>query len=291
MDFDKEIDELIDRSIAEDIRSGDITSQACIPDSAMAAGKVVLKQAGVLAGLPFFVSLFRKIDPRIQVVLAVNEGSRHKAGTIVAHLTGPARGILSGQRIALNLLQHASGVATVTAAYVKQVAGFGCAILDTRKTMPGLRGLEKYAVKVGGGLNHRFALDERFVIKTHHIGILAGSCKNPIQTAVEKAKAYRPDLPVEIEIDDVDKLDEALKTEAKVIILCHMTPDEAKTCIVKIRKSKKKVYLDSSGIITLNTIHAYAELGVDAISIGALTHSVQALDISLKCQTFSNKEK
>lgn len=296
MKIDQDIEQLIDQWIDEDIRSGDITTEACIPEDAIAYAKVVLKQAGTLAGLPFFSMIFKKIAPSIEINFHVNEGSYHKAGTLIATLHGSARGILSGHRIALNLLQHASGVATITAAYVKKVAGFGCAIMDTRKTLPGLRSLEKYAVKIGGGLNHRFGLYDRFIIKTNHIGILASQSKNPLTVAAKKAKEYRPDIPLEIEIDDQDKLEEALKTEAKVIILCHMTPDEVESCIEKIRKAHKKVYVDSSGTITLDTIRAYAELGVDAISIGDLTHSVKALDISLKCQTFipnkeANKEK
>ena len=260
MDLEKEIQNLIDRSIEEDIRSGDITSLACIPEIAMTNAKVVLKQAGVLAGLPFLESLYQRIDPRIEVSCTVDEGSYQKAGTIIAKITGPARGIISGQRIALNLLQHASGVATITAAYVKKVSGFGCAILDTRKTLPGLRCLEKYAVKVGGGLNHRYGLDDRFIIKTYHTAVLDDGLQNSINTAVSKVKALRKDLPIEIEIDDVEKLGEALKTDAKVIILCNMTPDEVAHCVEKIRKTNKKVYVDSSGTITLDTIRAYAEL-------------------------------
>jgi nicotinate-nucleotide pyrophosphorylase (carboxylating) len=300
MKLEQDIERLIDQWIKEDIRSGDMTTEACIPEDTIAHAKVVLKQAGTLAGLPFFSLIFKKIAPTIEVNFHVKEGSYHKAGTLIASLQGSARGILSGHRIALNLLQHASGVATITAAYVKKVAGFGCAIMDTRKTLPGLRSLEKYAVRVGGGLNHRFGLDDRFIIKTNHIGILASQFPDPINVAAKKAKEYRPDLPLEIEIDDQKNLGEALKTEAKVIILCNMTPDEAASCIKKIRKTNKKVYVDSSGTITLDTIRAYAELGVDAISIGDLTHSVQALDISLKCQTFipnviqkneANKEK
>jgi nicotinate-nucleotide pyrophosphorylase (carboxylating) len=291
MEIEREIEQLIDTWIAEDIRSGDITTNACIPEDTLANAKVTLKQAGVVAGLPFLAQVFHKLDSNVEINLHIKEGSYHKAGTIIATLKGSARAILSGHRIALNLLQHASGVATITASYVKKIAGSGCAIMDTRKTLPGLRSLEKYAVKMGGGLNHRFGLDDRFIIKTNHLGILASSSANPISVAVAKAKEFCPNLPIEIEIDNTEKLEEALKTEATVIILCHMTPDETAKCVKKIRKTKKKVYVDSSGTITLDTIRAYAELGVDAISIGALTHSVQALDISLKCQTFSKKEK
>lgn len=281
MDLDEQIMHLIDIAIAEDIGMGDITSNACIPESDMTTAKLVIKQAGVLAGLPFLARIFQRINAAIHVEVLVPEGSFQKAGTIIAAIFGPARGILSAERVILNFLQHASGVATATAAYVRKVSGFGCAILDTRKTLPGLRALEKYAVRIGGGSNHRFGLDDRFIIKTHHIALLARQGPNPIAAAFSKVKAMHPDLEVEIEIDDAKILDEALQTDAKVIILCNMTPDEAVKCKEKIRKSQKKVYIQS-GTITLDTIRAYAEIGVDAISIGELTHSVPALDIGLK---------
>lgn len=281
MNFDKNIELLIDLAIAEDIGKGDITSEACIPEDAQITVKVVLKQAGILAGLPYLSILFHKINPQIEVKLHVQEGSLHKAGALVATIKGPARGILSGERVALNLLQHASGVATLTASYVKKVSGYGCAILDTRKTLPGLRSLEKYAVRVGGGNNHRFSLDDRFIIKINHLGVISSFSKNPIAEAIAKVKQLNPQLSIEIEVDDLDLLDEALKTEARVIILCNLTPDEVETAVKKIRKTEKKIYVQSS-TITLDTIRSYAEKGVDAISIGTLTHSVPALDITMK---------
>lgn len=282
MNLDQNIERLIDLAIAEDLGKGDVTSQACIPEDAKINVKVVLKQAGVLAALPYLSLLFHKIDPSIQVNLNVEEGSFHKAGTLIATIKGPARGILTGERTALNLIQHASGVATLTASYVKKTAGYGCAIMDTRKTLPGLRSLEKYAVRVGGGNNHRFSLDDRFIIKINHLAVIAShSKKNPIEEAVERAKNFNPHYSIEIEVDDLEFLNTALKTEAKVIILCNMTPDEVKDSIKKIRKTEKKIYIQSSSI-TLDTIRSYAELGVDAISIGTLTHSVPALDIAMK---------
>lgn len=281
MNLDKHIEHLIDLAIAEDIGKGDITSQACVGEEAQITVKVVLKQAGVLAALPYLNVLFHKIDPSIQVNLLVEEGSLHKAGALIATIKGPARGILTGERVALNLIQHASGIATLTASYVKKVSGYGCAILDTRKTLPGLRSLEKYAVRVGGGNNHRFSLDDRFIIKINHLAVISKYAKNPIVEAVERAKKYHPEHSIEIEIDDKDLLNEALKTDAKVIILCNMTPDEVKDSVKKIRKTDKKIYIQSSAI-TLDTIRSYAELGVDAISIGTLTHSVPALDIAMK---------
>lgn len=278
---DKNIEFLIDQAIAEDIGSGDITTEACITEEAQTAAKVVLKQAGVLAALPYLSVLFHKIDPSIHVDLHVKEGSFHKAGALIATIKGPARGILTGERIALNLIQHASGVATITASYVKKVTGYGCAILDTRRTLPGLRSLEKYAVRIGGGNNHRFGLDDRFIIKINHQALLSGYSATPILDAFKKVTQFRPELSVEIEIDEIHHLDEALKTKANVIILCNMTPDEISNSVKKIRKTEKKIYIQSAAI-TLDTVRSYAELGVDAISIGALTHSVPPLDIAMK---------
>jgi nicotinate-nucleotide pyrophosphorylase (carboxylating) len=291
MNLENEILNLIDRAIHEDIGHGDITTLASISEDDFLSGKVTCKQAGCVAALPFLEIFFKKINPQIDVQLLVPEGSYQKAGTVIATLTGPARGILSGQRAALNFIQHASGIATLTAAFVKKIAGTGCAIMDTRKTLPGLRCLEKYAVRVGGGVVHRYRLDERFIIKSDHIRVLAEKFSNPIKTAVRMAREFQPATPIEIEIDDYGKLNEALETEATVVILCNMAPDEAAQCIEKIRPHNKKVYIDSSGTITLETIRAYAELGVDAITIGDLTHSVRDLDITLKCQTYSNKEQ
>lgn len=276
------IDHLLDVAIQEDIRTGDITSKACIPDESMLSVRFILKQAGVLAGLPFLETLFKKIDPRIEVQLFVPEGSFQKAGTLLCKIFGPARGIFSGERVALNLLQHASGIATLTNQYVKKVSGFDCLILDTRKTLPGLRALEKYAVKMGGGVNHRFGLDDRLIIKRNHLAFLATTSKNPIQEAVSRVKAHGGELPIEIEVQDMEQLIEALKTEAEAIMLCRLPPHEIKKCIPLIRKSGKKVYVESLGTITLETIQAYAETGVDGISLGSLTLSSNALDISMR---------
>lgn len=283
MYLQKEIERLIDISIEEDIRSGDITSEVLIPKEAITSGHFVLKQAGVLAALPFLQILFQKIDPSIDVKLYVEEGSYQKAGTILGKVTGPARGILSGERIALNLIQHASGVATCTAECVRKLKGLhNCAILDTRKTLPGLRALEKYAVTVGGGTNHRFGLDDRFIIKTNHLYFFKGSSKKNIKDAIEKVHKHRPNLPIEIEITRFEQLSEALHPFVSAIMLSRMMPMEIQKCVNKIRQTDKKVYIESLGTITLDTIRAYAETGVDGISIGFVTHSVPILDIVMR---------
>lgn len=282
MYLQKEIERLIDISIEEDIRSGDITSEVLVPEEAITSGRIVLKQAGVLAALPFLQILFQKIDPAIEVTLYVEEGSYQTAGTILGKVTGPAKGIMSGERIALNLIQHASGVATSTSEYVRKLKGLHCGILDTRKTLPGLRALEKYAVSVGGGSNHRFALDDRFIIKTNHLYFLKGISKTPIKDAIERVKKHQPDLPIEVEITRYEQLAQALHPVVSGIMLSRMMPIEIKRCVDRIRQTDKKVYIESLGTITLDTVRAYAETGVDGISIGSVTHSVPTLDIVMR---------
>jgi len=282
MYLEKELDRLIDTAIEEDIKSGDITSEVCIPDHAVISGRFILKQAGVLAGLPILKMLFDKLNPEIEITLYEEEGSFHKAGTIFAKVSGPARGILTGERIALNLIQHASGVASITKKYVRKLVGLQCEVLDTRKTLPGLRALEKYAVNIGGGTNHRFSLDDRFIIKRNHLYFLAGSTRTPIKDSVQRVRKRNPDLAIEVEIDDIKQLPEALETEAGAIMLSRMTPNTIRQCVKQIRNTDKKVYVESLGTITLDTIRAYGETGVDGISIGSLTHSVEALDIVMR---------
>lgn len=285
MQFEEEIEQIIERALAEDIRSGDITSEACIPADVAMSGKFVLKQAATLAGLPFLQKVFKRVDPSIEVTLLVEEGSYQKAGTLLAKVSGPARGILSGERVALNLLQHASGVASMTASFVRRVAGYHTQILDTRKTLPSIRALEKYAVRMGGGTNHRQGLDDRFLIKNNHLRFMARQTPNYVVEAIERAKNYRPDVIIEIEVETLEQLEAALTTDVSVIMLDNMTPSEATRCVKKIRQTRKKVYIESSGGITIDTVRDYAETGVDGISIGALTHSVPAIDISLRLST------
>lgn len=282
MDLENEIKLLIEKSIDEDLQQGDFTTQGCIPESSVAKGRFILKQSGVLAGLPFLEVLFKKIDPRVEISLTVEEGSTQKAGTILGTISGPSRAILTGERIALNLLQHASGVATTTSTYVKKVAGFNCAIMDTRKTLPGLRALEKYAVRMGGGKNHRFSLSDRCIIKINHLAFIPSDQPKPMQYAFDQIRAFQPNLEVEIEIKKFTQLNEALETGAVAIILRDMAPDEAKKCVEKIHMTSKKAYIECAGAITLDTVRAYAATGVNGISLGALTHSVQALDIGMR---------
>lgn len=281
-DIDRQIEKLICIAIEEDVGSGDLTTHACIPKTMNIEGKLILKQAGVLAGLPFFKQLFQKIDPAISVTFFVEEGSYQTAGTMIAQVTGPASSILTGERIALNLVQHASGIATITRAYVKKVAGLKCEILDTRKTLPGLRALEKYAVRVGGGVNYRHSLEDRCIIKLNHLAYLNSTFQEPIQEAVNLLKEKYPNIPIEIEVDNMEQLQKALKTDVKAIMLRSMTPGKAKLCVDQTHQAGKKAFIESSGAITLDTVRAYAETGVDGILIGDITHSVQALNMKFK---------
>lgn len=282
MYLQKEIERLIDISISEDIGQGDITTNLLVGPEVMTSGTFVVKQAGVVAALPFLETLFKKVDPEIKVTPLAEEGSSQKAGAIIAKVSGPARGVLTGERVALNLIQHASGVATITYEYVRKLKGLKCAILDTRKTLPGLRALEKYAVKIGGGTNHRFTLDDRFTIKSNHLYFLGSRSSNMIKETVKKAKMARPDLAIEVEISNTKFLAQVLESEATAIILSRMMPNEIRQCMAEIRKTNKKVYVESLGTITLDTIRAYAETGVDGISIGSITHTVPTLDIVMR---------
>lgn len=281
-EIEAQIEKLICIAIEEDIGNGDLTTHACIPKTMHIEGTLILKQAGVLAGLPYFKKLFEKINPEIHVTFYVEEGSYHTAGTIIAKVTGPAASILTGERIALNLIQHASGIATITRAYVKKVAGLKCEILDTRKTLPGLRALEKYAVRVGGGVNYRHKLDDRCIIKLNHLAYLNSTTPEPIQEAVNLLKNKHPQMPIEIEVDSQEQLQKALKCDVKAIMLRSMPPGKAKICVEEAHKAGKKVFIESSGAITLDTVRAYAETGVDGILIGDITHSVQALNMKFK---------
>jgi nicotinate-nucleotide pyrophosphorylase (carboxylating) len=283
MDLEAELNRIIDVAIDEDLRNGDITSEVCISEHTTLTGVIALKQAGVIAGLPLLETLYRKIHPDIHISLLVKEGSYHTAGTAVAKISGSAKGILAGERIALNLLQHASGIATVTAQYVKKLKGLHCFILDTRKTLPGLRALEKYAVVIGGGVNHRFGLGDRFIIKQNHMAFSSDPESHTICQAVKKARAFRPDLPIEVEIHSLSQLDDAIKADVSAIMLTRMTPEQIKTCVKKIRESSnKKVYIESLGAITLDTIRSYAETGVDGIAISSVTDSVPMLEIAMR---------
>lgn len=280
--LDAVMERLIDAALLEDLGNGDVTTSVCLSPTAYASAQLVLKQAGVVAGLPLLSSFFQRLSPHISITTTVLEGSYHKAGTILAKFSGPAAPLLSGRRTLLNMLQHISGIATMTYHYVKKIAGLPCAILASRKTLPGLRALEYYAVSAGGGSYHRLGLYDCAVIKTEHLSFLKGSSHYPIRDAIKNIRMTYPSMPVEVEIEEQGDLQEALKTDVDAIILANMTPTKVREAVIKIRPTGKKIYLESRGLIDLSTVRSYAETEVDGITIGTVTYAAGALDIHLR---------
>lgn len=277
-----EIEQLLTLAIEEDIGSGDRTTAACIPAESTCKGTITLKQAGIIAGLPFFQRIFHKIDPRVQLTFRTEEGSYQKSGTIIGTIEGPTQSIVSGLRTGLNLLQHVSGVATHTYEYVRKLEGYDCIIMDTRRTLPGLRALEKYAIARGGAVVHRQGLDDRLILKIDHLRFFGQTSEQPIKEAFQKLRSTYPTTLIDIEINDTDQLDQALETDAQGIILRNMFPHEIEECVTIIRKSQKNVYVNCGNIITLDTIRNFADTGVDGIFVGSLSHSANSLDIAIK---------
>jgi nicotinate-nucleotide pyrophosphorylase (carboxylating) len=267
-----ELDLLAARALAEDLGPGDVTAEATVPARARARARIVQKAPGVIAGLDVAERVFRAADPGVALARRAAEGA-WRAGGPVLELDGSARGILAGERTALNLLGRLSGVATLTARYVETVAGTGCGILDTRKTTPGLRVLEKAAVRAGGGTNHRAGLWDAVLIKENHAAAAGG-----VGEAVRRARAARPDLLVEVECRDLDEVDEALAAGAPRILLDNMDPSGLRAAVARIGD---RAETEASGGVTLETVREIASAGVDFVSVGALTHSAPPLDLSL----------
>lgn len=266
--------ETIRLALLEDIGHGDVTSSLVVPDANKSKAQIIAKEDFLLAGIPFVKEVFAYIDPEVEMKIFFDEGSDIKKGDIIAEISGNSRSLLVGERVALNILQRISGIATMTKAYVDRVLGLPVKIADTRKTTPGMRFMEKYGVKIGGGANHRFGLYDGILIKDNHIKI-AGSVKK----AVGLAKKGQHLLKIEVEVKNLDELKEALDAGADVIMLDNMSIHDMKTA-VKIAKGR--AILEASGNISLNNVRSVAETGVDIISIGALTHSARAVDISMK---------
>jgi nicotinate-nucleotide pyrophosphorylase (carboxylating) len=264
---------LIELAVAEDIGPGDATSEAVLPADMLLHARVVAKEAGVIAGLPLAEAVFARVDPALRFTPHVEEGSKVMPGDLVAEAEGPGRGMLAAERIALNFLQQLSGIATLTRAFVDAVAGTRVVILDTRKTHPGYRLLEKYGVRVGGGQNHRLSLNDLLLVKDNHIAA-AGS----LATAVERARASQPDLPIEVEVKNLDELRQALSLDLDRIMLDNMGLDGLRAAV---QLTGGRVPLEASGGVNLETVAAIAATGVDYISVGALTHSAPALDLSM----------
>jgi nicotinate-nucleotide pyrophosphorylase (carboxylating) len=264
--------DLVRRALAEDVGDGDATTLATVPEDARARAEIVQKAPGVVFGLELAEAVFRELDPSTTFTSRVEEGVWREGGE-VAVVEGSARALLTAERTALNLLQRLSGVATATARAVREVEGTGARVLDTRKTTPGLRALEKAAVAAGGGTNHRFGLFDAILIKENHAAMAGG-----VGAAVRAAREARPDLPLEVECRDEAEVREALEAGAPRLLLDNMPPDQLRATVELVAG---RAELEASGGITLNNLREVAETGVDYISLGALTHSAPALDLSL----------
>jgi nicotinate-nucleotide pyrophosphorylase (carboxylating) len=266
------VQELIDRALAEDVGPGDLTTEALVPEDARARARIVQKAPGVVAGLHAAESVFRRVDPALRWHGHAPEGAWREGG-LVAEVAGATGSILRGERVALNFLARLSGVATLTARYVRAVEGTGARVLDTRKTTPLLRALEKQAVRAGGGVNHRAGLFDAILVKENHIAA-AGS----VAEATSRALAAAQGVMVEIECRSLDELREALEAGAPRVLLDNMTTDQLREAVAI---AAGRAELEASGNVSLETVRAIAETGVDFISVGALTHSAPALDLSL----------
>lgn len=272
---DQVVGDIIARALAEDIGLGDVTTLATIDSGTPCQAEVIAKAEGVVAGLWVAVATFTSLDPEVDARFAAHDGDRVKPGTVVLRLDGDAQAIVSAERTALNFLQRMSGIATLTARYVAALEGTQTRICDTRKTAPGSRALDKYAVRVGGGRNHRFGLFDGVLIKDNHIRA-AGGIAQAVQRAREGAHHL---LCVEVEAQSVEQVDEALQAGADVVMLDNMGVEEVKQAVGFIAGRCKT---EVSGNVNLQTVRAFAECGVDYISVGALTHSAPALDLSLE---------
>ena len=272
-------DKLLELAFAEDIGDGDHTTLCCIPADAMGKSHLLVKEEGILAGVEMARKVFNKFDPTMKMDVMIHDGAHVKPGDIAFVVTGKVRSLLQTERLMLNIMQRMSGIATMTHRYVERVAGTRCHILDTRKTTPGMRILEKQAVKIGGGMNHRIGLFDMILLKDNHIDF-AGGIVNAIRRCHEYLKAKGLDLKIEIEVRDFDELQQVLD-EGGVdrIMLDNFTPADTRKAVTI---SNHRYEVESSGGITYDTIRDYAEQGVDFISVGALTHSVKGLDLSFK---------
>jgi nicotinate-nucleotide pyrophosphorylase (carboxylating) len=274
--MDHYLKELIENALAEDLGSGDVTSEATIPADAVSEAVMLAKQHLVLAGIEVSREVFLTLDPAIHFIAFAKDGDIIHAGTELARLSGNTRALLAGERVALNLLQHLSGIATLTARYVDQVKGLKAAVLDTRKTLPGLRQLEKSAVRIGGGKNHRMGLYDMILIKDNHIKAAGGITK-----AVASARMKTGNLRIEVETKTLDEVREALAAKADIIMLDNMPVEMMRGAVNLIAG---RALVEASGNVTLETVRRIAETGVDFVSSGSLTHSAPAADISMKIQ-------
>jgi len=268
---------LLGQALAEDIGAGDASTAITVAPGTQAEARVVAREGGVVAGLPLILPLLSRLDAAVGVELLAADGDPVVAGQAVARLAGPAAALLTGERTLLNLLQQLSGIASLTARYVAAVAGTGCQVLDTRKTVPGWRRLAKYAVRCGGGVNHRLGLDDRIMLKDNHWA--AGGHR--IADLVDRGRAEYPDLQIEVEVDTLQQLDHVLPLAVEWILLDNFGVEAVREAVAKRDAAGVATRLEASGNVTLETIAGLAAAGVDAASVGRLTHSAPALDLGL----------
>jgi nicotinate-nucleotide pyrophosphorylase (carboxylating) len=269
-------------ALAEDIGTGDVTTLSTVPLDHTASALMVSRESMVLAGIDFAGTAFRELSSEVSISLYKKDGDKVSRGEPLLKVSGPARALLTAERVALNFVQRLSGVATLTARFVDAVHGTGARILDTRKTTPGWRRFEKYAVACGGGTNHRFGLYDLVLIKDNHLAALRSALPDPIQAAVARARENYPNLKIEVEVDTLEQLDSALAASADIILLDNMTLSQLRRAV---EKNQGRAKTEASGGVTLENVRAIAETGVDYISSGALTHSARAVDIALDFQT------
>jgi nicotinate-nucleotide pyrophosphorylase (carboxylating) len=276
------VEALLAAALNEDLGRGDVTTRLTVPAERSGAAFLTAKQAAVVAGLPLVESVFRLAGGGVEISFEARDGDSVSSGTILCRLRGPARVMLSGERVALNFLQQLSGVATLTRRFVEAVAGTRARIADTRKTVPGLRVLQKYAVRLGGGSNHRSGLDDGILIKDNHIAAAGG-----LSAAVRAARAGAPHgLKVEVECETLAQVDDAIASGADMILLDNMTPEQMRQGVARIGG---RALVEASGGIRLDNVRSVAETGVDVISVGALTHSAPAVDISMGWEPFRSR--
>jgi len=268
-------------ALVEDIGTGDVTTLSTVPLDHTASALMVSRESMVLAGIDFASTAFRELSSEVSISLYKKDGDKVSRGEPLLKVSGPARALLTAERVALNFVQRLSGVATLTARFVDAVHGTGAKILDTRKTTPGWRRFEKYAVACGGGTNHRFGLYDLVLIKDNHLAALRSALPDPIQAAVARARENYPNLKIEVEVETLEQLDSALAASADIILLDNMTLSQLRRAV---EKNQGRAKTEASGGVTLENVRAIAETGVDYISSGALTHSARAVDIALDFQ-------
>lgn len=278
---DQLIDDLLTLAFAEDVGDGDHTTLSTIPADEMGRQHLLVKEEGILAGVEMARRVFAKFDPELKMTVFINDGAHVKPGDIAFVVEGKVRSLLQTERIMLNIMQRMSGIATVTAKYQQRLDGLKTKVLDTRKTTPGLRLLEKEAVKIGGGENHRIGLFDMILIKDNHVDF-AGGIKEAVAAAKKYCQEKGKDLKIEQEVRNEDEIRQALEAGVDRIMLDNFTPERTREAVKLIRSINPAVEIESSGGITLDTLRTYGECGVDFISVGALTHSVKGLDMSFK---------